>query len=222
MEITLFFISFLIVIGAQALVSRTYSKYRAIKNKKGLTGFDVARKILDENNLKAIDIVETKGTMTDHYDPRRRVIRLSSAVYHDSSIASIAIAAHEAGHALQYKGNYPLIKIRGILVPVVNFASQIGYVVLVIGFIFSILNLVFAGIIMLALTLTFQLVTLPVEFNASKRAKSVLKKEKMIDDSESKKVKTMLNAAAMTYVASLLANLLEILRLILMFNRRND
>ena len=216
----LFIIPLVIILAAQALVSKTYDKYKIVKNKRGLTGFDVARKILDNNGLGSIKIVETKNYLGDHYDPRRRVIKLSSEVYHNDSIASLSIAAHECGHAIQHKNKYLFMLIRSFLVPIVNLTSKLGYVVLFIGFFASIFDLALIGLILLSGTLLFQLVTLPVEFDASNRAKKILRKEHAITDYELPKVSAMLNAAAMTYIASLLANLLEILRLFLMLSRR--
>lgn len=216
----LIIIPLVIVLVAQALVSGTYGKYKLVKNRKQLTGFDVARKILDTNGLRDIKVVETRSFLGDHYDPRRKVVRLSSEVYHSDNIASLAIAAHECGHAIQHKNKYVFILIRSFLVPIVNFASKIGYVVLFIGFLSALLDIALIGLILLSGTLLFQLVTLPVEFDASGRAKKILIKENMITDEEKNKVSAMLNAAAITYVASLIANLLEILRLFLMINRR--
>lgn len=216
----LIIIPLVIVLAAQALVSKTYEKYKRIKNKKGLTGYDIARKILDNHNLKEIKIIENKNLLGDHYDPRKKVVSLSSDIYHQASIASISIAAHECGHALQHKDKYFFIVIRSFLIPIVNFASKIGYVVLLIGFLASIFDLALLGLILLSATLLFQLINLPVEFNASNRAKKILINEHDIRSDEEGKVGTMLNAAALTYVASLVANLLEILRLFLMVNRR--
>ena len=209
------------MLGAQALVSGTYNKYKTILNTKKLTGFDVAREILNQNGLKEIMIVETKGKMTDHYDPRRKVIRLSSEVYHDSTISSVAIAAHECGHAIQHQKKYTPLIIRNAIVPFVNFTSRIGYIVLVIGILASAFDIAIVGIVLLSATLLFQLITLPVEFNASNRAIKILEKEKLIDEKEKQPVKTCL-AAALTYVASLISNLLEILRLFLMATRNRD
>lgn len=220
MYLWLYFIPIIIILGAQALVKSAYNRYRAVKNEKGLTGFDVARKILDMNDLKDIHIVETKGLMGDHYDPKRKVIRLSKEVFHNNSIASIAIAAHECGHAIQHKEKYLFIRIRSFLVPFVNFTSKIGYVILFIGFFASLLDLAFIGLMLLATTLLFQLVTLPVEFDASKRAHKIMVTENFTSTNESNQVKSMLTAAALTYVASLIANLLEILRLFLMIRDR--
>ena len=222
MELGLLLLSFLLVLGAQLLVSGTYSKYSTTENKKRLTGFDVAREILDRNGLKNITIVETKGKMTDHYDSRRKVVRLSSEVYHGTTISSVAIAAHECGHAIQHNKKYAPLMIRNTIVPVVNLASRIGYVVLVIGILASAFNVALIGIILLAATLVFQFITLPVEFNASSRAIRILEKEKLIETSEKQPVKNMLTAAALTYVASLISNMLEILRLFLINNRNRD
>lgn len=222
MELGLLLLSFLLVLGAQLLVSGTYSKYSTTENKKRLTGFDVAREILDRNGLKNITIVETKGKMTDHYDPRRKVVRLSSEVYHGTTISSVAIAAHECGHAIQHNKKYAPLMIRNTIVPVVNLASRIGYVVIVIGILASAFNVALIGIILLAATLVFQFITLPVEFNASSRAIRILEKEKLIETSEKQPVKNMLTAAALTYVASLISNMLEILRLFLINNRNRD
>jgi Zn-dependent membrane protease YugP len=162
----LFFVSIIVVLGAQALVNGSYSKYWLIPNKKGLTGFDVARHILDNNGLKDINIVSIEGKMSDHYDPRHKTVRLSSEVYHDNTIASIAIAAHECGHVIQHKNKYVPMLFRNAIVPIVNIASNIGYIVLVIGLIASLFDLAIIGIILLSATLLFQLITLPVEFNA--------------------------------------------------------
>jgi len=216
----LIIIPLVIVLAAQALVSKTYEKYKRIKNKKGLTGYDIARKILDNHNLKEIKIIENKNLLGDHYDPRKKIVSLSSDIYHQASIASISIAAHECGHTLQHKDKYFFIVIRSFLIPIVNFASKIGYVVLLIGFLASIFDLALLGLILLSATLLFQLINLPVEFNASNRAKKILINEHDITSDEEGKVGAMLNAAALTYVASLVANLLEILRLFLMVNRR--
>lgn len=211
-------ISIVITLGAQALVSRTYKKYKKIKSKSGLSGFDVARQILDKNGLKDVYVVETKGLLSDHYDPKRKVVRLSTDIFHRESIASIAVAAHEVGHAIQDKVGYSLMKIRSLIFPLVNIGSKIGYGAILIGFIFGMTDLIWVGIIMLFGTLAFQLITLPVEIDASKRANEEL--NKIIDKKEMAMTKKMLNAAAMTYVAGLATTLLQILRLMLMANRR--
>ena len=215
-------ISLIITLSAQAFVSMTYSKTRKIKNINNLTGSEVARQILDKNGLRNVQVVETPGSLSDHYDPRSKVVRLSTEVYHSPSIASVAVAAHECGHAIQDDTNYIFMNIRSAIVPVVNFASYAGYIAIMIGFFASAMNLVWCGIIMECVILLFQLITLPVEFNASSRALKQIKELNFLDKKEYRKGKSMLTAAAMTYVASVATTLLEIFRLVLMANRRND
>lgn len=217
----LIFISILITTISQILISISYSKYKKILNNKDLTGFDVARKILDSNGLSNIMILEVKGNLTDHYDPGRKVIKLSTDIYHGSSIASAAVAAHECGHAIQDKTKYTPMRIRSHLVPFVNICTKIGYLAIMIGVIFSYL-LVELGIILLLAMLLFQLITLPVEFNASKRAMKELERLHLLDKEEKNYAKSMLIAAAFTYVASLLSTLLEILRYVLIFTDRDN
>lgn len=217
----LIFISILITTISQILISISYSKYKKVLNNKDLTGFDVARKILDSNGLSNIMILEVKGNLTDHYDPGRKVIKLSTDIYHGSSIASAAVAAHECGHAIQDKTKYIPMRIRSHLVPFVNICTKIGYLAIMIGVIFSYL-LVELGIILLLAMLLFQLITLPVEFNASKRAMKELERLNLLDKEEKNYAKNMLIAAAFTYVASLLSTLLEILRYVLIFTDRDN
>lgn len=215
-------ISLIITLSAQAFVSMTYSKTRKIKNINNLTGSEVARQILDKNGLRNVQVVETPGSLSDHYDPRSKVVRLSTEVYHSPSIASVAVAAHECGHAIQDDTNYIFMNIRAAIVPIVNFASYAGYFAIMIGFFASAMNLVWFGIIMECVILLFQLITLPVEFNASSRALKQIKELNFLDKKEYRKGKSMLTAAAMTYVASVATTLLEIFRLVLMANRRNN
>lgn len=212
----LIFIAILIIpISAQILISVTYKKYSTIKNNNGLTGFDTARKILDANGLNDIHIVETKGHLTDHYDPQRKVIRLSTEVFQNNTIAAVSVAAHECGHAIQDKNGYLFMRIRSFIVPIVNFASKIAYIVLLIGFLTYITNFIWLGIILVSFGVIFQIVTLPVEFNASKRAKQELIKLNILVDDENEGAKKMLLSAALTYVAGLISSLLELIRLIL-------
>lgn len=215
-------ISLIVTLSAQAFVSMTYSKTKKIKNINNLTGSEVARQILDNNGLSNVKVVETPGSLSDHYDPRSKVVRLSSEVYHSPSIASVAVAAHECGHAIQDKDKYIFMNIRSSIVPLVNFASYAGYFAIMIGFFASAMNLVWFGIIMECVILLFQLITLPVEFNASSRALKQIKQLKFLDKKEYRKGRKMLTAAAMTYVASVATTILEIFRLVLMANRRND
>ena len=206
---------------AQLYIKSTYGKYSDIDNIKKISGFEVARKILDANGLNSIDIVTTSGTLSDHYDPRRKVVRLSDDVFNGNSIASMAVAAHECGHAIQDKEAYSLLKIRSLLVPVVNLGTSISYYIILIGFIFQVLNLVYVGIALTALGLLFQLITLPVEINASKRAGIQIRELGIADIDDLSGTKSVLTAAAMTYLAGVVASALQVLRLILIFTRRD-
>ncbi|MGN1358145.1 MAG: zinc metallopeptidase [Bacilli bacterium] len=216
------FISLIITLLAQFFVSSSYSKYKKVKNERNLTGKEAARYLLDKHNLNDIKVVETSGYLTDHYDPSKRVIRLSSDVYRGTSIASVSVACHECGHAIQDKENYLFLRIRSKLVPLVNFSSYAGYVAIVLGCLFGSLNLIWVGIIAELVILLFQLITLPVEIDASKRAMKELDYSHFFNSEELKQGKTMLIAAALTYVASVVTTLIQILRLILMFGRRED
>lgn len=217
-------IGFLITLVAQIFIDINYRRYKDIGVKNGVTGREVARKILDANGLSDVVVNEVSGTLTDHYDPTKRCVNLSTNVYKDSSIASVAVAAHECGHAIQDKVGYVFLRIRHTLVPTVNFSSKIGYLVVVLGLLFGYFELAMVGIILLLSILVFQLVTLPVEFNASKRGKEELRKLQLISDKEASGVRSMLLSAAMTYVASLASTLLQIFRLLLIVlsSRRRD
>lgn len=212
----------LITALAQIFVSTSYKKYRSVPTTQKKTGYETARAILDANGLHNVKINKVSGKLSDHYDPRNKTINLSKDIYEGYSIASVSVASHECGHAIQDKENYSFLKIRSFLVPFVNFSSKFGYIVVVIGLIFNILNLAKIGILLLLLILLFQLITLPVEFNASSRANKQLLSLNILTDYEQKKSKTMLRAAAFTYVASLMSTLLQILRLALIVMGRND
>lgn len=218
MDLVLYLLILIIPIIAQVRINFAYGKYKKIENNKGITGFEVARKILDSNGLEDIYVVETSGNLTDHYDPSRKVIKLSKDIFHGSSIASASVAAHECGHAIQDKDGYVFMRIRSFLVPVVNLVSSASWIVIFIGLISEAFNIFMFGIGLISISLLFQLVTLPVEFDASKRANEELIKLKLVNKGESDGVKKMLGAAAMTYVASVLTSILEIIRLILMFS----
>lgn len=222
MEYLLTIIAFLLTITAQLFVNGSYSKTRKIKNKHNLTGEQVARTILDKNGLQNVQIEEVGTTLGDHYDPRSKTVRLSSDIYHNTSIASASVAAHECGHAIQDKEDYTFLRIRHALIPLVSFSSYAGYIAIVIGCIFSSMNLIWLGILMEIVILLFQLITLPVEFNASSRALKNIEELNILEQSELKYSRKMLKAAAMTYVASVAAAVLEILRLLLIFGRRDD
>lgn len=213
----------IITLIAQAFVTSNYNKYKQRRNNLGITGSEVARKILDYNGLRDVKVVETAGTLTDHYDPTKKCVSLSTDIYKDTSIASIAVAAHECGHAIQDKVGYVFLRIRHMLVPTVNLCSKLGYVVIFIGLLFGTFKLAMVGLLLLGAILLFQLVTLPVEFNASKRAMEQLRELNLTNEIDQNGVNSMLGAAAMTYVASLASTLLQLLRLfIIIFSRRSD
>lgn len=218
----LYLLALIIPLIAQIYISFCYDKYKKIENKNKLSGFEVARKILDKNGLKDVYVVETKGNLTDHYDPRRKTVKLSENVFHGDSIASMAVAAHECGHAIQDKEGYFFMKLRSFIFPIVSFGTKFAYVVLLIGLIANLMDLVWAGIILVGLGLLFQIVTLPVEFNASKRALTEIENIYSLERFDMDGAKTMLTAAALTYVAGVLSSALEILRLILVFTNNKD
>ena len=189
----------------------TYASCKKKKNKMGLTGRDVAEKIMNENGLVSIYIVETKGTMTDNYDPSRKVLRLSEEVYSGDSIASVAIAAHESGHAVQDAENFSWFKMRKSIYPVVSLGERLSYIVLIIGLLLHSLNFVYAAVILMLFGLTFEIVTLPVELNASKRGLQLLKDYNLIDNSDIPKAKKMLTTAAFTYIAAILTTISQMI-----------
>ena len=218
----LFILGIIVVLWAQFNINSNYKKFSKIKVKSGLSGQEVARRILDANGLQNIHIVETQGELSDHYDPRRKVIRLSRSIFHEDSISSVGVAAHECGHAIQDKEGYSFMRIRSALVPFVNFVSYLGYLGFVVSFIGGLTGYLKLSIFVLLVVVLFQLVTLPVEFDASKRAKEQLVQLGLIDSDEHDQVGKVLSAAAMTYVAGLISNLLQILRLVILLNGRDD
>ena len=219
--IIIFLLMLIIPIYASIKVNVNYKKYKKVTNEKDLTGFDVARRILDEFGLGDIYVVETKGAMSDHYDSRRKTVRLSTEVFHGTSVASVAIAAHECGHAIQDKEGYTWMKLRNIIFPIVNIGQRIAYVVMIIGLFLSYMDYVYAAIGFTFLGLLFELVTLPVEFDASKRAKDIILKDGMINDKEKKGIDAVLNSAALTYVAAVVSSMLELLYLLIQLNDRD-
>ena len=205
---------------ASANVSSTYKRYSKKYSASGMTGYDVARMILDENNLHNVQIESISGHLTDHYDPRAKVVRLSEDIYNSTSMAAIGVAAHECGHAVQHANNYIPVKIRSAIVPVTNFGSKISIPLIMIGIILSFFGekfiyLAYAGLICFSLLAIFQLVTLPVEFNASNRALKILKKSGRFSSDELSCSKKVLKSAAMTYVAALTVSLAQLFRLAL-------
>lgn len=217
-NILLYIVVIAIPLIAQLQIKSSYKKYKKVNNKKGISGFEVARKILDANGLNDIYVVEVAGDLTDHYDPARKTVRLSKDIFHGETIAAASVAAHECGHAIQDKLGYIPMKIRSLLVPLVNITSRASWVIIMIGLFTEYFKLFIFGIGLISIGLLFQIITLPVEFNASKRGKNELKKLNILVDDENYGASKMLWAAAMTYVASVLTSILEILRLILAFN----
>ncbi len=222
LTISLAVVALVITLFAQFNINRTYNKYKKVSNKRGITGAEAARMILDKNGLNNIYVVETSGNLTDHYDPTRKTIKLSTDIYRGSTIAAVSVAAHEVGHAIQDKVGYKFMRIRSKLVPIVNLTSYLGYFSILVSLFAGITGYLKIGIIIEAIVLLFQLVTLPVEFDASARAKQELIELQITDSTEAIGTKKMLRSAAMTYVASLLSSIINILRLILMFNNRDD
>ncbi len=216
------FLAFIITLSAQLYISSSYRKFKKVTINKNINGKAAARKVLDKNGLSNVEILKVSGSLTDHYDPSRKTVSLSTDIYEDNSIASIAVACHECGHAIQDKEGYLMLRIRHALIPLVNISSYAGYIAIMIGVFFSFIKLVWLGIIFEVVILLFQLVTLPVEFNASSRALKQIKELGLLSKDELKGARTMLVAAALTYVASVAATVLEILRLVLIFGRRDD
>lgn len=212
----------LICLAAQLMVSSAYGKWKQVPSRTGLTGAQVARRILDENGCANVRIEAVAGTLSDHYDPQGGVLRLSGEVYGGRSIAALGVAAHEAGHAIQDAQDYAPMRIRANLVPVANIGSQAAVPLFMLGLVMSWEPLLKVGILCFALAVLFYVVTLPVEFNASGRAVKVLAASFLPDD-EVKGVRAMLTAAAMTYVAAALQAVLQLVRLLLLANsRRRD
>ncbi len=220
-NIILFLLALILPVIASININMTYKKYKKVNNSKKLTGFDVARKILDENGLNNMYIVEVRGNLTDHYDPRQKVVRLSSEIFHGETIAAAAVAAHECGHAIQDKEGYTWMKIRSAIYPIVNFGTSIAYILFFISILLQIADLLLLGIAIIILGLVFQIVTLPVEFDASNRALKLLEKYKLVTKEEHEGSKKVLSAAAMTYVAAVLSSLLDLIRLLNAYNDRN-
>ena len=213
----------LISLWASAKVKTTYAKYSKVRSMSGMTGAQAASRILQSAGLYDVRIEHISGDLTDHYDPKARVLRLSDTVYGSPSVAAIGVAAHECGHAIQDQEEYAPLKIRSALVPVANFGTQAAWPIILIGLLFGssqfLLNL---GILMFSLGVLFQLVTLPVEFNASGRALTILRDSGILYGEEVGKTKKVLSAAAMTYVAAAAASILSLLRLIILFGGRRD
>ena len=218
----------LVIIGtvlcvmASANVKSTFQRYSNVGNARGLTGYEVAARILMLSGITDVKIERVAGDMTDHYDSRNKVLRLSDTVYDRTSVAAIGVAAHECGHAVQHAHHYVPLHIRHILVPVANIGTNLALPVLIIGTFFSAKSLIPIGLMMFGAALLFQLVTLPVEFNASRRAIKILRNSNILSEQELRPTKKVLTAAALTYVAAAVSVLLSLLRLVILFGGRDN
>ncbi|MFA6103212.1 MAG: zinc metallopeptidase [Victivallaceae bacterium] len=221
-DIVLVLPAFIFAMYAQFKVKSTFNYYSQQSNARGLTGAEVARMILDDNGLTDIPVEPVEGELSDHYDPSSRTLRLSESVYGSTSVAAIGVAAHETGHAIQHKVGYAALGLRGALVPVANIGSTLGPWMAIGGFFFHIPVLMHLGIILFSCAVAFYLITLPVEFNASSRALSLLGSCNILEKDELEPARKVLSAAAMTYVASAAVAMAHLLSLILSLNRRND
>ncbi len=217
-----FAILLIVPIWAQMRVKSTYKKYSKVSNSTGKTGAEVAREILDQNGLYSVQVEPVRGMLSDHYDPRSKVVRLSEDNYYGSSIAGAAVAAHEVGHAIQDAEGYAFLRFRHALVPVANIGSNFSFLLILGGMLLSSMNMFLLGIIFMSVAVLFQFVTLPVEFNASSRAMDQIVSTGLIRNNEERGARKVLNAAALTYVAGALVALLELARFIFMFLGMNQ
>ena len=206
---------------AQTNVKSTFSKYTKIASKRGMTGFDAARQILDANGLRNVRIAKVQGELTDHFNPSDNTVYLSDTVHSVASAAAIGVAAHEAGHAVQYAVGYTPMKVRSAIIPITNIGSNLAMPLVLLGIVLSFPTLAYIGVIAFGLSTLFQLVTLPVEFNASSRAMDALSAGGQLDTEELKSARKVLTAAALTYVAALAVSLANLLRLFLLVKRGN-
>lgn len=215
-------IGLIITLIASANVNNTFKKYDKVLSRRGLTGAQAARKILDANGLHSVRVERVSGKLTDYFNPKENVIRLSDATYNSTSIAALGVAAHECGHAVQHQVGYTPIKVRNAIVPAVNICSHLAIPLILIGMIFAIENLSMLGVILYATVFAFQIITLPTETNASSRAVSTLYSMAILDEDELRGTKKVLSAAAMTYFASAAATALQVLRLFLIVSRNRS
>ncbi|MBE6857829.1 MAG: zinc metallopeptidase [Ruminococcus sp.] len=222
MELVFLLVMLILPIVAQVNVTSTFNKYKKVRNSRGLTADQVARQILDSNGLFYIRVEHVSGNLTDHFDPTANVVRLSDSVYGQTSVAAIGVAAHECGHACQHAEEYAPIQIRTAIVPVVNICSRFWYLAFIIGVLLfeTMPSLIYVGIIMFAAVVLFQLVTLPVELDASGRALKTLENDGILEAAEVPHAKKVLTAAAFTYVAALITSIMQLLRLLAAAKRR--
>ena len=211
-------------LGTQGYIKSMYSKYSRVKINLNATGAQIARKMLNDNGLHDVQVKCVEGTLSDHYDPRTRVINLSRGVYTGNDVSALAVACHECGHAIQHAVGYAPLKVRTAIVPIASFSSNVWIILLICGFMFDAIGLVYAAIACFGFAVLFQVVTLPVEFDASHRALVMLQDYGILGETEVKGSKSVLSAAAMTYVASAAASVLQLLRLLMIVNggRRRD
>ena len=207
---------------AQFQVSGSFNRYSRVRNRRGITGAQAAYEVLKAHGVFDVEIRPCRGQLTDHYDPRDNTIYLSESVYDAPTVAAVGVAAHEAGHAVQYAVGYGPVRVRSAFIPVTQFGSQFAFIALVLGLVLYVQPLFAIGIVLFGLTTLFQLVTLPVEFDASARAVATIESSALLDEEERQGAKKVLRAAALTYVAALLMSLLQLLRYLLIFSGRND
>ena len=208
-------------VWAQAKVQGNFKKFSAVACRRGLTGAQAAETVLRANGVTGVAIQPCAGSLTDHYDPRDNTIHLSESVYGCATVSAVGVAAHEAGHAVQYAVGYAPIKVRAAIIPVTQFGSKFAFILLLLGMLLSISALFLLGVILFATTTVFQLVTLPVEYDASRRALQTLEGSGMLDEDELSGAKKVLSAAALTYVAALLMSVVQLLRYVLIFLSSN-
>ena len=213
--------AFLLALWAQFRVQSTYAKYSRVRSVRGRTAAEVARQILDDHGLGYVQVDRIGGKLTDNYDPRSNIVHLSQEVYGSSSIAAIGVAAHECGHAVQHAEEYGPLKLRSAIIPITNIGSSLSIPLFLIGLLFNFSILMNIGILLFGLVALFQLITLPVEFNASRRALSTIGERGLLTDDETRGAKKVLSAAALTYVAALASSLAQLLRLVAISRRRN-
>ena len=212
----------IVALWAQIMVQTAYSRYSRVRSSLGYTGYDVAKRLLENAGLYNVGIEVVSGTLTDHYDPIKKVVRISAANYRNNSIAALGVVAHEVGHALQDAEKYPLLVLRSAIGPAVAIGSNLAWIIFVLGLIFFTPFLVRLGILLFSLVVLFTLITLPVELNASSRAMKLLRNYLLMPEEELKGVREVLKAAALTYVASVLTAVLQLLRMILIANMYSD
>ena len=220
----LVYIGALLSLWASSKVNSTFQRYSRVRSMTGMTGAEAAKRLLQSQGIYDVTVRPVRGQLTDHYDPRTKTVNLSESVYGSTSIAAVGVAAHECGHAIQDARDYVPLRLRAALVPVANFGSQISWLLIILGIVLGGTGLINLGILMFSLAVLFQIITLPVEYNASHRAVALLDSIGILEGREVGQTRQVLNAAALTYVAAAAASLLQLLRLMLLFGnrRRND